>query len=159
MPPIASFATAAGVRPFSTATLNGSDGPSCSSDSCERVGQQHLVERRIDRRRREQLQLERRKLRVVEAVEPLGIRLGLLLDVAHERAASAGQARSAQLLKAVRLVEAAIDPLGGRDRVPGAAIRGLPLAIGVDLGAEVAAPRSASSRKSVASLRPWDSPV
>ena len=69
VPPIASFATrVAACGPSARPGMNGSDGPSSSSDCCSAVGQQHFVERRIDRRGREQLQLEPLQLRVVEAV-------------------------------------------------------------------------------------------
>ena len=65
--------------------MYGSSGPSSSSDCAAGLGEQHLVDGGIDRRRREQPQLQRLELRVAEPLQPLGVRLLHLLDVPDER--------------------------------------------------------------------------
>src|SRR5207249_1205501 len=93
----------------------------------QRVGKECLLERRIVRRGRRQLELERRELRLVKAIEPIAVGFSDFGGVLHERQPKRRKRRSAKLSKSLVLVLAAADFLRALNRGPGAAIFRLPL--------------------------------
>ena len=129
VPPMMAAAASFGERPASTAFDEGIVGPQLLQRFLHRIGEERLLERRIDRRGREQRKLQRGKLRIVIAVETLAVGFLDFRHVTDDGQPDARESGSANLSEALLLVQPPVRRLGPRDIVPRRRVGLLPLRI------------------------------